>query len=86
MQTLLIISNVVAMLLGMLAAWLWYKSAVVQVSIANGNKTGPEIDVDGFAFIATARQQALWNRRGAMAAAGAAFFQAIGLAASLAAT
>lgn len=77
-------SNVMAMLLAALAAWFWYKSAAVRVPANHGNKMGPEIIVEGHAFIATAMKQTSWSRRGAMAAAVAAFFQAVGLFASMA--
>ena len=79
MVTVSIVLNGIAMVLAFLAAWFWYQSASVKVPIEHGNKVGPEIHVDGYAFIATASKQALWSRRAAIAAAGAAFFQAVHL-------
>jgi hypothetical protein len=68
------------------AAWLWYKSTTVSVSPEQGNKDGVELIVGNHAFVATALQQTIWSRRAAAAAAVAALFQALGLAASLGAT
>ena len=86
MHLLSITSNVFAMLFAIVAAWLWYKSAIIRVPISKGNKTGPELDVGGYAFVATAQMQTTWSRRAAIAAAGAAFCQAVALATSLFAT
>ena len=86
MHTLALISNTLAMICAGAAAWLWHKSTTVRVAVDQGNMGGPEIIVDDCAFIATARQQTMWSRRAATAAALAAFFQALGLAVSIAAT
>lgn len=77
------ISNVIAMISAIVAAVLWYKSAIVKVPM-NPNGTGhPELNVNGYAFVSTAQAQTVWSRRAAIAASVAAFFQGVGLAATL---
>lgn len=75
--------NWVSMACAFLAAVFWYVSSVVRVKLLpEGQSHGhPEIDVFGDAFIATARRQLLWSRWGAAAAATAALFQGLSLAA-----
>jgi hypothetical protein len=77
------IANVVAMVSAIVAAALWYKSAVVKVALTPGGTGSPEILVDGYAFVSTAKAQTSWSRRAAVAASVAALFQGIGLAATL---
>lgn len=86
MHVLALIANSLAMVCAAIAAWLWYKSTTVLVPPEQGNKDGVELIVGNRAFVATALRQSIWSRRAAAAAAVAAFFQALGLAASLAAT
>lgn len=65
------------------AAVLWYKASVVQVP--HKDEPGPDgiypaaITVDGSDFIATAQEQARWNKWGATAAALAALLQGVAL-------
>lgn len=86
MRALALISNAIAMVCAAAAAWLWYRSTTVMVPPEQGNVDGAELIVGGHAFVATAIRQNTWSRRAAAAAAVAAFFQALGLAASLGAT
>jgi len=74
------ISNALAALFALTAAALWYVSAKVRVPLTPGGTGNPEMVVDGFAFVATAKVQTVWSRRAAFAAAVAAVFQALGLA------
>jgi hypothetical protein len=74
------ISNALAALFALTAAALWYVSARVRVPLKPGGTGNPEMVVDGFAFVATAKAQTVWSRRAAFAAAIAATFQALGLA------
>ena len=74
------ISNAAAALFALIAAALWYISAKVRVPLTPGGTGNPEMVVDGFAFVATAKAQTTWSRRAAFAAAVAAMFQAVGLA------
>lgn len=78
-------SNIIAALFALAAAALWYKSAKVRVALSTGGTGNPEMVVDGYAFVATTKEQAVWSRRAAVAAAIAAFFQAAGLIVSFAA-
>lgn len=80
------IANVVAMVSAFVAATFWYKSAVVKVPMKPGGTGNPELLVDGYAFVSTAKAQTLWSRRAAIAASIAAMFQGVGLAATLVAT
>ncbi|UJB19191.1 MULTISPECIES: hypothetical protein [Lysobacter] len=81
MQTLVIAFNVLSCASAYLAAFLWFKSAVAKVPHVEGNGgTGnPEIIVDGYRFIESAKLQAIWNRRAALAAGFAAIFQGCSL-------
>ena len=74
------VSNALAALFAFAAAVLWYISAKIRVPLASGDTGNPEMIVDGFAFVATAKAQTVWSRRAAFAAALAAMFQALGLA------
>lgn len=77
------IANVIAMVSAIVAAALWYKSGVVKVPMIPGGTGNPELLVDGYAFVSTAKAQTLWSRRAAIAASIAALFQGVGLAATL---
>lgn len=85
MTVLQLTSNIISMIFAAAAAGFWLKSSTVRVPKKDGNKVGPEIIVEGYAFIATATMQAKWSRRGALSAAIAALFQAISLAIPIAA-
>lgn len=75
--------NFASALFAIVAAFLWYRSAIVQVP--HKDKPGPDgwhsaaIVVDSNDFIKTASSQALWSKRAAFAAALAALFQGIAL-------
>ena len=81
--TIATIANAIAMASAIAAAALWYKSAVVKVPLTPGGTGNPEMVVDGYAFVSTAKAQTLWSRRAAIAASVAALFQGVGLAAAL---
>jgi hypothetical protein len=48
------IANATAMASAIVAAALWYKSAVVKVPLTPGGTGNPELVVDGYAFVSTA--------------------------------
>lgn len=74
------ISNALGALFALIAAALWYKSAMVRVPLKPGSMGSADMVVDGSAFVATANTQTAWSRRAAFAAAVAATCQALGLA------
>ena len=73
--------NFLSMASAAIAAYLWYKSTTVRVLPGSrpGGTGNPDMIVDGCLFVESAKQQSAWNRRAAIAAAVAAFFQACGL-------
>ena len=82
--TAIMLLNFLAALFALAAAYLWHRSATVQVP--HEDKPGPGgiysaaiIVGDNTDFIGTTIAQALWSKRGAYAAAGAALFQGTAL-------
>lgn len=73
--------SILSALAAFAAAALWYKASIVQVP--HKDEPGPDgtypaaITVDGNDFIATAQEQAHWNKWGATAAALAALLQGV---------
>lgn len=70
----------VAAFFAFLAAVLWVVSATVQVPFPSPESLkGPDMVVEGHSFVGTAKAQAKWSRRAALAAAVAAVFQGVAL-------
>ena len=80
----IILLNILAALAALTAAFLWHRSATVQVPHrdepdANGIYSAAIIIGDNIDFVSTAVAQSTWSKRGAYAAAVAAFLQAAAL-------
>jgi len=75
--------NFASAIFALIAAFLWYRSATVQVPHDDTpNADGwqdASIQVGTSDFIATATEQALWSKRAAFSAAVAAFFQGLAM-------
>ena len=83
-STAVVILNLVAAMAALAAAFLWHKSATVQVlhkdePDANGIYSAAIIVGDNTDFIGTVVAQSTWSTRGAYAAAIAAAFQGVAL-------
>jgi hypothetical protein len=82
LKSISVICNAISATAAIAAAALWFKSAAARVD-ARDRTTGVEVIVSGYAFIATAQEQAKWNKLAASAAAVAAIFQACGMVAGM---
>jgi len=75
------VASFLSMASAAVAAYLWYKSTTVKITPqSRPDGTGnPDMIVDGCLFVESAKQQSAWNKRAAIAATAAAFFQACGM-------
>jgi len=85
--TTVVLLNVIAALFALIAAFLWYKSATIQVPHQDepdesGLHSAAIITRGNTDFLQTAVTQSIWSKRAAIAAALAALFQSAASAGS----
>jgi hypothetical protein len=74
---LILAAQFLAVALGFLAAWLWYKASTAQVGEGSGNPHEASLNANGIDQIATAKAQSGLNKQAAMVTALSVLFQAV---------